>query len=89
MGLKAMLTVDLNNDVSSKQRDDFNKALENEGWSKITSLTTTWQAGFKDGVGRSGAIGAAKKDVQTAAKKAGVSSYDAAVMVGDEFPEVF
>jgi len=85
MGLKAMLTVDLN-DVTREQREKFYLELEKKQWKKIKSLTTIWQVGFQDGATEASIIQATKNDVTSAASAAGIRSYDSGVMVGQNFP---
>ena len=85
MGKNVLLTVDLNT-ITSEQRTIFNDALRAEQWAKHNRLTTTWTAVFKDGGTEEGAIAATKTDVQNAAIKAKISSYDVLIHVGDAKP---
>lgn len=84
MGHKALLTLDLENGVSTENRAKFYEYLKKENWSKLSALTTAWKCSFKDGITRESAIRITKNDVANAAKYAGVSSYNAAVQVGEE-----
>ncbi len=85
----AMLTLDLDNNVTSRQRTKFYEYLENEQWKKIKNVTTTWYAGFDGKATEAGIIAIAKKDVSNAAKHSGVSSYDAVVHAGPSKPTLF
>lgn len=89
MSVKAMLTIDLNRNVTSEQRETFYKELSSRQWKKVDTLTTTWSASFKDGVSSEPAINETKKDVAAAAETAKVSAYDAAVMIGPESPTIW
>lgn len=89
MGLKAMVTVDLNEDVTSSQRETFNSEMAEQQWAKIKPLTTTWHASFEDDLSKDRVVSMTKSDIAAAAKTAEIKSYDAAVMVGDELPTVF
>ncbi|MCG9712914.1 hypothetical protein L1D29_08810 [Shewanella insulae] len=82
MGYKALLTLDLENGVSSEKREKFYEYLKKEKWSKLAGLTTAWKCSFNDDVTRESAIRVVKNDVAGAARHAGVSSYNAAVQVG-------
>lgn len=88
MGLKAMLTVDLNR-TTEDQRNTFNRELEVEKWAKIKILTTMWQATFQDNVSEDGVIRISKSDVAKAAATAGITSYDVGLMIGQNLPTVW
>ncbi|MCR8924362.1 hypothetical protein NO559_16435 [Dasania sp. GY-MA-18] len=85
----AMLSLDLDKNTSSEERNKFYEYLKNEKWTKIPKVTTTWYAKFKDGGTESGATQATKSDVDNAAKHAGVTSYDAVVNVSESKPTSF
>ena len=89
MSVKAMLTIDLNHNVTGEQRETFYKELLSRQWKKIDSLTTTWSASFKDGVSTESAVNEAKNDVAAAAAVAKIAAYDAAVMLGPESPVIW
>ena len=89
MGYKVMVTVDLNNKVTTDQRDSFNGEMKKMKWSKIESLTTTWKASFQDDVTHSSAVSITKNDIAKAAKQSGINSYDGSLMVGEQSPSVF
>lgn len=83
------MTLDLENSVSSEKREKFYEYLKKEKWAKLSGLTTTWKCYFSDGVIRESAIKVVKEDVVGAARYAGVSSYSAAVQVGEGEIEMF
>ncbi|WP_148252865.1 hypothetical protein [Aidingimonas lacisalsi] len=82
MGYKALLTLDIENGVSSEKREKFYEYLKKEKWTKLSGLTTSWKFSFNDDVTRESAIRIVKSDVAGAARHAGVPSYNAAVQVG-------
>jgi hypothetical protein len=85
----AMLSLDLDRNTSTEQRDKFYEYLKNEKWTKIPEITTTWYASFKDTVSESEIISTTKTDVSNAAKHSRVTSYDAVVHVGPSEPTSF
>lgn len=82
MNRYSILTLDLNDEVTSEQRDAFYNELENRKWNKINSLTTLWYASWKDDVTDEGIIVITKSDVEGAAKVAKVQHYDASAVCG-------
>ncbi|MBP0602323.1 MAG: hypothetical protein ACRCS2_11430 [Morganella morganii] len=82
MGYKALLTLDLENGVSTEKREKFYAYLTQEKWIKIPNLTTAWKCTFNNDVTEESAISVVKNDVANAAKHAGVYSYNAAVQMG-------
>lgn len=42
-----MLALDLKQNASAATREDFNKELENNGWSKCPDIDTTWTQQFQ------------------------------------------
>lgn len=84
MAITVMLSVDLNN-VTSTVRAKFYEELKGKQWFKL-KLTTTWRAGFREGVSKADAISVTKSDVASAAKAAGVTNYEAAAIASDESP---
>ncbi len=89
MGYKALLTLDLENGVSSERRQKVYEHLKQAKWAKLKSLTTTWKCSFNDDVSRDSAIRVSKQDVADAAKNAGVYNYNAVVQVGQGEVEEF
>lgn len=88
MVLHAMLTVDLNQYVTQEQRTAFNDHLKEEKWKK-SKLTTLWIARFEQGTSREGAIRVAQADVLEAVRRARITSFEAAVQVGEGEPAEF
>ena len=84
-----MLTVDLENYVTTEQRKKFNEKMKELDWKKLVELTTTWTAPFKEDVARSSALRITKSDVAEAAKEGKISKYHAAVQFGEESPDTF
>lgn len=89
MALNALLTVDLENGVSSEKRQKFNEKMKELSWNKINALTTTWQASWKEGATESGALTTTRNDVKQALSYAGISSYHAAVKIGEHEIHLF
>lgn len=85
----AMLSLDLDNNATAKQRNKFYEYLKNEKWVKIAKVTTTWYVKFKSGTTAPVMISTTKTDVANAAKHAGITSYDAVVHVGPSKPTSF
>lgn len=88
MGLRAMLTVDLNG-VDSETRTKFNDELSKRNWTKIPKLTTTWRASFGDDVSAEDAETIANHEVWEITKKLNIANWEACVMVGPRKPHNF
>ncbi len=72
MKFYALLTVDLKNaDVS--ERRIFDVILIKEKWTKISDLTTTWKASFKDGISKEEATELIEGDLKKAKKESEIS----------------
>ncbi|MGA4493782.1 hypothetical protein [Vreelandella venusta] len=89
MKYRALLTLDLEKGVSAEKREKFYEYLRDKKWAKLSDLTTTWKATFSEGTTREDAISTAKTHVANAAKHSNVSSYSAAVQVGEGLVEEF
>ena len=85
----AMLSLDLERNVTDEQRKKFYEHLKEENWVKIPKVTTTWRASFKQGTTEVGALNTTKKDVANAAKKARIGKYNAVVHFGPSKPNSF
>lgn len=81
MNKYSLLTVDLNEDVSTDARNQFYAELQKRKWKKISDLTTLWYATWDAKVDASGIIGTTKKDVEDSAQVAKVEHYDAATAI--------
>ena len=88
MAVYVMLTVDLDQHVTSRAREHFNQALAKDNWNKL-HLTTTWYAQFKDNIDPGDAIDETKREVHAAAVSAGIARYEAAAEVGASRPVVW
>ena len=89
MGLKALLTLDLEKKATDEQRKTFNEKMAKLNWFKIKNLTTAWQAEFEDNVSLSVALATTKSDVTKAIKEAKVLQYHAVVQFGNNTPSAF
>lgn len=87
--MHVLLTVDLNSVTDTKKRDRFNEELKNKQWKKFRETTTTWHAKFQDGVSAAGAVATTKKEVAAAATAAGIASWDAVCLAGEDAPTIF
>jgi len=87
--MHVLLTVDLNNLTDSKKREKFYAELEKKQWKKFRTTTTTWHAKFRDDVSAAGAVATSKKEVADAAQVAGIVSWDAVCLAGDDAPTIF
>jgi len=77
----SILTVDLNNDVSSQQRTTFGEKLTESKWKKMPDLTTVWYTTWAENVTEEGMINTTKKDVQEAADAANIKHYDVSTAI--------
>ena len=82
MPIHAMLTVDLNKNVSGEAWKKVAEHLAKNKWMKL-SLKTTWTADFSAGIAAQRAIELTKIDVEAAAVHAGIKNYEVAVIVSD------
>lgn len=89
MKYKALLTLDLEKGVSTEQREKFYEYLKEKKWVKLSNLTTTWKIVFVEGAKRENVIRTVKSHVANAAIHSNVSSYSAAVQVGEGLVEEF
>lgn len=89
MGLRAMLSLDLEAGVSVDRRTEFNKQMATKHWTKISNVTTTWWNTFVDGGTEAGIVQTTKNHVAEAAKAAGISKYHAVIEVGPSNPTEF
>jgi hypothetical protein len=85
MPFYALVTVDLDNGVSKAARDKFNEELAKNHFNKH-KLTTVWTATYKVGITKDVAISFARKCVDEAAAKAGITTYEALVTISEEKP---
>lgn len=81
MTIYAMLTLDLNRDVSSTQRDAFYQYFLERNWIRL-KLTTTFTASY-DGASYESALATVKERVLGAAAASGVKSYEVALQLGE------
>ena len=89
MGLKALLTVDLENGVTNNQRERFNNKLNDLMWNKLENFTTAWISSFKDNVTVPTAFAQVKKDVKAAADEGGIKTFHGAVQFCEDEPHLF
>ena len=81
MSRYCILSLDLNKQVTSEQRNTFYAKLQELQWMKMDATTTLWYAPWKDDVTDEGVVATTKSDVAKAAEAAKVTSYDATVAV--------
>jgi hypothetical protein len=89
MGVKALLTIDFEDGVTSIQRNVFNLELEELQWIKIPEMHNDWEVSFNDLISRSFALNTVKADVAKAARKAKITKYQVAIQFGQEWPVRF
>lgn len=82
MAIHVMLTVDLNNHVSSDARSDFYKAIESEGFKRM-KLTTTWSGHFPANFTRNQAQQWIRDCLERASSQSGVTYYEMGYMLSD------
>jgi hypothetical protein len=85
MTLHAILTVDLNGNVSDEARKTFERVLAAHHYVK-RKLTTVWRVQFTPGTTTARAENVAREHVALAATTAGIRDYEALVMVGEQPP---
>ncbi len=83
MGLKALITLDLN-DATTQQRDTFYEKLKESQWSRVGRLTTTWKCSFKNGSSRLGASNVIISDIENARRIAKISEVEYAFQLAEE-----
>lgn len=85
MTIYVTVTVDLNGNVSQTARAKFNDYLRGQNYAKH-KLTTLWTAWFLPGNTIDSAVTFTRTTVAAAARAAGISSYEALVMPGEQQP---
>ncbi|KAA8561302.1 hypothetical protein FX985_01354 [Pseudomonas extremaustralis] len=85
MTLHAVVTVDLDNGVSSSARTKFNEALKAKKLTKH-KLTTLWTGVFTTGTTREWAIKYSRDAIDEAASAAGITTYEAFVSISEAAP---
>lgn len=85
MTIHVTLTVDLNGNVTQAARAKFNEYLKSQHFTKH-KLTTLWTAWFVPNSTIDGAVRFTKETVAAAARTAGITSYEALVMPGEQGP---
>lgn len=85
MTLYAIVTVDLDNGVSSTARAKFNEELKKKHFTKH-KLTTLWTATWTGVATKVGALTYVRNSVDQAAATAGISTYEVLVSISEEPP---
>ncbi|MFM9484589.1 hypothetical protein [Pseudomonas monachiensis] len=85
MPFHAVVTVDLDNGVSSTARTKFNEELKKKYFTKH-KLTTLWTVVFAAGAVREAAVKYARDSIDAAAAIAGISTYEAFVSISEAAP---
>jgi len=85
MPYHAIVTVDLDNGVSSTARTKFNEELKKKNFSKH-KLTTLWTAIFTPATTREGAVKYARDSIDAAAALAGIHTFEAFVSISEASP---
>jgi hypothetical protein len=88
MALYAMLTLDLNRNVSDEARTKFYGFLISKNWQRL-KLTTTFWCTYSAAGNEQQAVQWSKTYVQQAASYAGITNYEAAVQVGTTAPAIW
>lgn len=81
MSQYTLLTLDLNDEVTSEARNRFYDELTKLGWKKVDDLTTLWYAAWNDSASAQDITNKVKSEVEKAANAAKVKHYDAALGV--------
>ncbi|KGJ90414.1 hypothetical protein [Colwellia psychrerythraea] len=85
----ALLTLDLDKNITSLEREKFNAHIKDSGWRKLAKVTTTWFTSYAESATEQKIINEVKLDVAAAAKYSGITVYDAAVNVSQSEPSLF
>lgn len=85
----AMLSLDLEKNISASQRDEFYDYLKQEQWVKVPKVTTTWYAQFNPTTSEAQIIEATRVDLNNAMKVSGVRNIEAVVNVSVSRPVTF
>jgi len=85
MPFYAVVTVDLDNGVSSTARTKFNEELKKKHFTKH-KLTTLWTVVYVAGTSREAAVKYARDSIDAAAATAGISTYEAFVSISEAPP---
>jgi amino acid permease len=85
MSYHAVVTVDLDNFVSSAARNKFNEELKKKKFTQ-RKLTTLWTAIFAAGTSRAWAENYVRDSIDAAAASAGISTYEAFVSISEAPP---
>lgn len=85
MSYHAVVTVDLDNFVSSTARSKFDEELKKKKFVK-RKLTTLWTVTFAAGASRAWAEKYVRDGIDAAAASAGISTYEAFVSISDAPP---
>ncbi len=83
MGLKALITLDLN-DTTTPQRNTFYEKLKEYKWSRVGRLTTTWKCSFQNGISRLDASNEIISDIENAKRFAKISEVEYAFQMAEE-----
>lgn len=89
MGQFALLSIDLNDEISEDKWDAFNSVLEGKKWQKVNELSTVWVSLSPDSAGVDAIQETARAHVKEAAEGVGIQSWDAIVHVGQSQPGEF
>lgn len=87
--MHAMLSLDLDKNTTSQEREKFNAHIRDSGWMKLAKVTTTWFTRYSEKATEKQIINEVKLDVAAAAKYSGITAYDAVVNVSESEPTSF
>ena len=79
---KGLITLDLENSPSAKERETFYRVLQEENWVKLEKVTTTWKVSFGEGFGYQEAIHLLKSHIAKAKQLSGVPTVQYAIQLG-------
>lgn len=86
MGIKVLMSLDLERGVGEEARRRFYEYLAAKYWTKVPRVTTCWRVSFVDGASEAGVVRAVQDHLAEAAKYAPVRSYNAVWQLGGGEP---
>lgn len=79
MSHTVLLTIEIHDEVTQKQRKLFCEELLNKGFKEVKVPQTKWHMEFKDSLTEKGVVTHVKKDLEEVTKKTGIRRYNVIV----------
>ncbi|MGE5679332.1 MAG: hypothetical protein ACM34K_00490 [Bacillota bacterium] len=75
MSHKVLLTIEIGDEATPKQRKQFYEELLNRNYKEIDKLQTKWQANYSDEFTEKSVISMLKREVEESVQKTGIRHY--------------